>query len=137
MWACKKCGEEIEDQFDSCWKCAGEPGWIGLPFGELIKRSRRRTGRGVWAVGLILITWIFFGPITGFHHMYGFGITFYLMLNGEDPQPGDLMWGQYAVKFFPLRFAVALVFWLISVVIVLRVGKFLTKRRKPDAGASG
>lgn len=21
MWKCKKCGEEIEDQFDSCWKC--------------------------------------------------------------------------------------------------------------------
>jgi hypothetical protein len=23
MWSCPKCGEEIEDQFDSCWKCAG------------------------------------------------------------------------------------------------------------------
>jgi len=21
MWKCEKCGEEIEDQFDSCWKC--------------------------------------------------------------------------------------------------------------------
>ena len=21
MWQCKKCGEEIEDTFDSCWKC--------------------------------------------------------------------------------------------------------------------
>jgi hypothetical protein len=21
MWTCKKCGEQIEDQFDSCWKC--------------------------------------------------------------------------------------------------------------------
>ena len=21
MWTCSKCGEEIEDQFDSCWKC--------------------------------------------------------------------------------------------------------------------
>ena len=30
MWVCSKCGEQIEDQFDSCWKCAGaesqEPG---------------------------------------------------------------------------------------------------------------
>src|SRR5215471_18179254 len=24
MWTCSKCGESIEDQFDSCWKCAGE-----------------------------------------------------------------------------------------------------------------
>ena len=22
MWTCTKCGEEIEDAFDSCWKCA-------------------------------------------------------------------------------------------------------------------
>ncbi len=25
MWTCSKCGEVIEDQFDSCWKCAGQP----------------------------------------------------------------------------------------------------------------
>ena len=25
MWTCPKCGEKIEDQFDSCWKCAGRP----------------------------------------------------------------------------------------------------------------
>ena len=24
MWTCPKCSEEIEDQFDSCWKCAGQ-----------------------------------------------------------------------------------------------------------------
>jgi hypothetical protein len=24
MWNCPKCGEEIEDQFDSCWRCARE-----------------------------------------------------------------------------------------------------------------
>ncbi len=23
MWICPKCKESIEDQFDSCWKCAG------------------------------------------------------------------------------------------------------------------
>lgn len=21
MWTCKQCGETVEDQFDSCWKC--------------------------------------------------------------------------------------------------------------------
>jgi len=25
MWTCPKCGEQIEDQFDSCWKCAAPP----------------------------------------------------------------------------------------------------------------
>jgi hypothetical protein len=34
MWACQKCGESVEDQFDSCWKCAatkGAPAAIELP----------------------------------------------------------------------------------------------------------
>ncbi|NOT08450.1 MAG: hypothetical protein HOP28_09620 [Gemmatimonadales bacterium] len=22
MWACQKCGEEVEDQFEACWKCS-------------------------------------------------------------------------------------------------------------------
>jgi hypothetical protein len=22
MWICKKCGEKVEDEFDSCWKCS-------------------------------------------------------------------------------------------------------------------
>lgn len=24
MWTCPKCGEQLEDQFESCWKCANE-----------------------------------------------------------------------------------------------------------------
>ena len=24
MWECPECGEELEDGFDSCWKCANE-----------------------------------------------------------------------------------------------------------------
>ena len=39
MWACKKCGEIVEDQFDKCWNCSApkpdlppaaappKPGW--------------------------------------------------------------------------------------------------------------
>ena len=23
-WKCSKCGEEVEDQFDECWKCGAE-----------------------------------------------------------------------------------------------------------------
>jgi hypothetical protein len=22
MWTCKQCGEKLEDQFDSCWRCS-------------------------------------------------------------------------------------------------------------------
>ena len=28
MWTCNRCGEAIEDEFDSCWKCA-EPSPLG------------------------------------------------------------------------------------------------------------
>ena len=24
MWNCPKCGEKLDEQFDSCWKCAGQ-----------------------------------------------------------------------------------------------------------------
>src|SRR5438477_12486191 len=32
MWTCKQCDEQIEDQFDSCWKCedAADPESSGL-----------------------------------------------------------------------------------------------------------
>ena len=30
MWTCPECGEKLEDQFDSCWKCAGPPEQKGL-----------------------------------------------------------------------------------------------------------
>jgi len=25
MWTCPKCKEQISEEFDSCWKCAGTP----------------------------------------------------------------------------------------------------------------
>ena len=39
MWRCTKCGEEIEDQFDTCWKCAeaGPVMWRCTKCGEEIE----------------------------------------------------------------------------------------------------
>ena len=31
MWVCPKCGEKIEGQFESCWKCASKTGEIFTP----------------------------------------------------------------------------------------------------------
>jgi len=31
MWKCSKCGEQIEDQVDTCWKCAGAPPDVTIP----------------------------------------------------------------------------------------------------------
>ena len=131
MWTCDRCGEELEDQFDSCWKCAGKPDPIGLPLAAFIRASKRRILRGLVLAGVLIpVTWFFFGPIAGFHHMYGFGITFYLVLNGEDPQPGDTMWGQYAVKFFPERFVVSFVLWAASVLLVITLARYLARKRE-------
>ena len=127
MWTCPKCNEPLEDEFDSCWKCAGKPDRIGLPFGARAKETVRAI---LLAVGLIPTTWFFFGPIAGFHHMVGFGITFYLVLNGEDPQPGDHMWGEYAVRFFPGRFALGFALWLVAVFLVFKLVRLLTRRHR-------
>jgi hypothetical protein len=131
MWTCPKCNEPLEDQFDSCWKCAGKPQPIGLSPGSEMKDSSRQILSGVLlAIGLIPTTWFFFGPIAGFHHMIGFGPTFYLMLNGEDaPQPGDHMWGEYVVRFFPGRFVIGFALWLAVVFAIFKVVRFLTKRQ--------
>ncbi len=38
MWTCPKCGEQLEDQFDSCWKCA----LPGQHLGKVFQRSPPR-----------------------------------------------------------------------------------------------
>lgn len=48
MWSCQ-CGEQIEDQFDSCWKCAGIAANVtaGVPLPPSCSRCRARlTYRG-------------------------------------------------------------------------------------------
>jgi hypothetical protein len=37
MWTCKKCGEQIEDQFDSCWKCSGTADEVSKPTPQRLK----------------------------------------------------------------------------------------------------
>lgn len=37
MWACSHCGEELEEQFESCWKCgASRDGAIDPTFAETV-----------------------------------------------------------------------------------------------------
>lgn len=31
MWTCPKCGEQHDDQFQSCWRCAGQAAEAQLP----------------------------------------------------------------------------------------------------------
>ena len=41
MWICPDCGEKLEDQFDSCWKCADK---IAVPATRNVTTTRRRKG---------------------------------------------------------------------------------------------
>jgi hypothetical protein len=46
MWNCEKCGEMLEDQFNSCWKCG--TGKDGTPCpNSHVSDSREREGRAI------------------------------------------------------------------------------------------
>jgi hypothetical protein len=54
MWTCPKCQERIEDQFDSCWKCATPKATLPPRAGEgedapPKRRLAYRMFRGTWA----------------------------------------------------------------------------------------
>jgi len=80
-------------------------------------------GRGIlMAIGVIIPTIIFFLLPLGFHHIYAIGILGPLVLNGETPpEAGDYIWGAFAVRFFPGRFAVSLALWSLAVFVVFRL----------------
>jgi len=52
MWICPNCGEKLEDQFDSCWKCTGI---IAMPAATNTTTTKRRKGCLVAIIGLVVI----------------------------------------------------------------------------------
>jgi uncharacterized BrkB/YihY/UPF0761 family membrane protein len=75
--------------------------------------------RGViLAIGIIVPTWLFFGPVAGFHHMLACGILAPVVLNGETPRGDRLLWGEFEVRFFPGRFAVSLLLWFAAMLLL-------------------
>ena len=79
-------------------------------------------GRGVaLAVGFVVLSWLFFAPIMGFHHIIACGILAPVVLNGETPQGTDLLWNEYEVRFFPGRFAVSLLVWGLGLWLLFRL----------------
>jgi hypothetical protein len=46
MWKCAQCGEEIEDQFDSCWKCAGQRLPAGRPVMQCLRCKENMDYKG-------------------------------------------------------------------------------------------
>lgn len=46
---------------------------------------------GVLAMGIIVPTWLLFGPVAGFHHVIACGVLAPVVLNGETPQGDRLL----------------------------------------------
>jgi hypothetical protein len=59
MWTCPKCKEDIEDQFDACWKCAGEAYKAAAP------PERKKPLERLEQICLMLFI---FPPVIGFLH---------------------------------------------------------------------
>ncbi len=95
-----------------------------------MRLSAKSIIRGVLlTIGVLGPTWLFFFAVLGFHHVYIIGILGSVVLNGETPpRPGDYVWGDFGVRFFPRRFALSFVLWALTVSAVLWV---LKKREKP------
>lgn len=51
MWICPDCGEKLEDQFDSCWKCADK---IAAPAATNTTTMKRRKGCLAAIIGVIV-----------------------------------------------------------------------------------
>ena len=78
-----------------------------------------QVGRGVaLAVGIILLTWIFFAPVAAWHHIVACGVLAPVVLNAESPQAGYLLWDEYEVRFFPGRFALSVILWSFAVYLL-------------------
>jgi hypothetical protein len=67
------------------------------------------------AFGIVLLSWLFFAPIAAWHHIVVCGVLAPVVLNGESPQAGHLLWGQYQLRFFVGRLAVSVVLWSCAV----------------------
>ena len=69
MWTCPKCGEVLEDQFDSCWKCAGKPSAHAMP-----RRRLKFSDYLIAALIAYLIPWVAI-CIQSSVHQYGWWFT--------------------------------------------------------------
>jgi hypothetical protein len=65
-------------------------------------------------IGLLAVTWIYFGPILGFHHVYWCGLFCPIGLDGETPQTGNFRWGDFGVHLFPIRIIFSVALWAFS-----------------------
>ena len=73
---------------------------------------------------MVLPTYFLFGPVGAFHHMYVFGVFWYMGWNGEDPLQLHLSWGveAFEVGMNPWRLLLTMAVWGLIVVSGLILG---------------
>jgi len=74
------------------------------------------TLRRVFVIAIIMLipTYLLFGPMGGFHHIYIFGIFDYMAWNGEDPSPVHFVLGDehFEVILHPALCLLTIAVWL-------------------------
>jgi hypothetical protein len=93
MWRCPKCGENIEDQFDSCWKCAGtelcESPANGSVIMQVLVRIVSILGCILWAA-VLHIAWQLRGWSDGSGHY--------------ETNPFEYLWAACPIVYFVICF---------------------------------
>src|ERR1041385_595349 len=87
------------------------------------RRDVRRApwlSRSPWlsATLLLIVTLLLFAPVSGFHHMFAFGILGYATVDCDSP-PEDLPipWGQCGIRGDAIPLALTIVAWLAFVAL--------------------
>ena len=90
MWKCPKCSEEIEDQFDSCWKCVKPAPTVTEPPPRREERPARGTFFRNWGRGWFVLLFAFCLSL-------GFQLVAYLLTSIA--KPGNALLGLATVLF--------------------------------------
>jgi hypothetical protein len=81
-------------------------------------------------LGIGYSTWILFGPIAGFHHLYVFGVFGYMGLDGDGPDPSLPRLCGFGVVFRLVEFAMSILAWLL-VAVPLIFGTLRASKLRP------
>ena len=91
-------------------------------------QSARWLSQGPWISATLLLigTLLLLAPVSGFHHMYQFGLLGYMILDCDSPPEGlPISFGNCGLRGSGLELALTLVLWL---AFVLSLAFFLRRR---------
>jgi len=87
----------------------------------MTKKHNKLVNFAIIAAIMIIPTYVLFGPSGGFHHMHGYGVFKYLILEDRVPitqRPGLF---DYSISFSQERFIKTIIYWAIILLVVVFV----------------